>query len=175
MYKNYPFLTETSEQHKGILLAVVNFCLFLSTRFVCSWEFSRNDYNNYSTFVYPSLFNFKWKCIITETCCKRMLQEMPCQECHTQALFLICDGKHDKTNPIWKATRLKNVSLSAECTVNYSHPYIVNKTSRQPERGKARLHRLKGSALVEKGTNSATNSSYGNNEHVMFLILRPEL
>ena len=30
------FLTETSEQHKGRLLAVVTFCLFLSTRFVSS-------------------------------------------------------------------------------------------------------------------------------------------
>ena len=46
MYKNYPlFLTETSEQHKGRLLAAVTFYLFLSTRFVSDCEFSRNYYN----------------------------------------------------------------------------------------------------------------------------------
>ena len=37
-------------------------------------------------------------------------------------------------------------------------------------------HRLKRSALIKKkGTKSATNSCYGNNKHVMFLKLRPEL
>ena len=36
-------------------------------------------------------------------------------------------------------------------------------------------HRLKRSALVRKGTKSATNSWYGNNKHVMFLKLLPEL
>ena len=35
-------------------------------------------------------------------------------------------------------------------------------------------HRLKRSALVRKGTESATNSWYGNNKHVMFLKLLPE-
>ena len=50
----------------------------------------------------------------TETCCKRMLQETPCYERHTQALFLICDRKHDEINPVRKVTRLKNVPMSAE-------------------------------------------------------------
>ena len=41
------FSTETGEQHKGRLLAVVTFCLFLSKRFVSNWELSRNDYNKH--------------------------------------------------------------------------------------------------------------------------------
>ena len=31
-----------------------------------------------------------------------MLQETPCYERHTQALFLICDRKHDEISPVWK-------------------------------------------------------------------------
>ena len=67
-----------------------------------------------------------------------MLQETPRYERHTQALFLICDRKHDETNPVHvrKVTCFKNVSLSAEWTVNYLHSFIVNKTSQPPERGK---------------------------------------
>ena len=53
------------------------------------------------------------------TCCKRMLQESPCYERHTQALFLICDRKHDEINPVRKVTRFKNVPMSAEWTVDY--------------------------------------------------------
>ena len=37
------------------------------------------------------------------------------------------------------------------------------------------IHRLKRSALMKKGTKSATNSCYGNNKHVVFLKLQPEL
>ena len=44
------------------------------------------------------------------------MEEMPCWECHTLALFLICDRKHDETNPVRKVNRFKNVSLAAECT-----------------------------------------------------------
>ena len=51
---------------------------------------------------------------MTETCCKRILQEWPCCERHTQALFLICDRKHDEINPVRKVTRFKNVPMSAE-------------------------------------------------------------
>ena len=47
-----------------------------------------------------------------------MLQESPCYERHTQALFLICDRKHDETNPVRKVTRFKNVPVSAEWKVN---------------------------------------------------------
>ena len=64
-----------------------------------------------------------------------MLQESPCYEGHTQALFLICDRKHDETNPVRKVTRFKNVPVSAEWKVNYSRSFIINKTSRQHERG----------------------------------------
>ena len=39
------FLTETSEQHKGRLLAVVTFCLFFPMRFVSSSDFFRDDHN----------------------------------------------------------------------------------------------------------------------------------
>ena len=63
-----------------------------------------------------------------------MLQESPCYERHTQALFLICDRKHDEINPVRKVTRFKNIPVSAEWTVDYSRSFIVNKTSRQPER-----------------------------------------
>ena len=58
-----------------------------------------------------------------------MLQETPCYERHTQALFRICDRKHDKINFVRKDTRFKNVLLSAEWTVNYFRSFIVNKTS----------------------------------------------
>ena len=68
----------------------------------------------YSTFVCLNLINFQWKCIITETCCKRMLQELPCYERQTQALFLICDRKHDEINPVREVTRFKNEPISAE-------------------------------------------------------------
>ena len=34
-------------------------------------------------------------------------------------------------------------------------------------------HRLERSALVKKGTESATNSCHRNNKHVVFLKLRP--
>ena len=68
----------------------------------------------YSTFVCLSLINFQWKCITTEPCCKRMSQESPCYERHTQALFLICNRKHDEINPVRKVTRFKNVPMSAE-------------------------------------------------------------
>ena len=37
------------------------------------------------------------------------------------------------------------------------------------------IHRLKRNALMKKGTKSATNSCYGNNKHVVFLKLQPEL
>ena len=75
------------------------------------------------------------KCIITETCCKRMLQETPCYESHTQALFLICDRKHNEISPVRNVTRFKNVPLSAEWTINYSSSFIASKTSRQSMRG----------------------------------------
>ena len=67
----------------------------------------------YSTFVCLSLINFQWNLIITETCCKRMLQETPCYARQTQALILICDRKHDEINPVQKVTRFKNVPMSA--------------------------------------------------------------
>ena len=51
---------------------------------------------------------------MTETCSKRVLHETPFYERHTQALFLICDRKHDEINPVRKATRFKNVPMSAE-------------------------------------------------------------
>ena len=72
---------------------------------------------------------------MTETCCKRVLHETPFYERHTQALLLICDRKHDEIHPVRKATRFKNVPMSAEGTVNYSRSFIVNKASRRPERG----------------------------------------
>ena len=71
----------------------------------------------YSTFVCLSLIKFQWKWIITETCCKLMLQETPCYERHTQALFLIFDRKHDEIKPVRKVTHFENVPLSAEWTV----------------------------------------------------------
>ena len=43
-----------------------------------------------------------------------MLQETPCYERHTQALFLICDRKHDEINPVRKVTLFKNVPMSPE-------------------------------------------------------------
>ena len=46
-----------------------------------------------------------------------MLQELPCYERQTQALFLICDRKHDEINPVRKVTRFKNVPMAAEWTV----------------------------------------------------------
>ena len=48
-----------------------------------------------------------------------MLQESPYYERHTQALFLICNRKHDEINPVWKVTRFKIVPLSSEWTVDY--------------------------------------------------------
>ena len=48
-----------------------------------------------------------------------MLQELPCYERQTQALFLICDRKHDEINPVREVTRFKNEPMSAEWTVNY--------------------------------------------------------
>ena len=43
-----------------------------------------------------------------------MLQRTPYYERHTQALFIICDRKHDEINPDRKVTRFKNVPMSAE-------------------------------------------------------------
>ena len=68
----------------------------------------------YSTFVCLSLINFQWKRAIKETGCKRMLQETPCYKHHSQALFLICDQKHNEINPVRKVAGFKNVPLSAK-------------------------------------------------------------
>ena len=68
----------------------------------------------YSTFVCLCLINFQWKCIITETCRKQMLQELPCYEGQTQALFLICDRKHYEVSAVREVTRFKNEPMSAE-------------------------------------------------------------
>ena len=89
----------------------------------------------YSTFVCLSLINFQWKWTIKETCSKRMLQETPCYKHRSQALFLICDQKHDEINPVRKVAGFKNVPLSAKWTINYSSSFTVNKTSQPPERG----------------------------------------
>ena len=46
--------------------------------------------------------------------------------------FSFATGKHDEMNlvcKVSKVTRIKNVPLSAEWTVNYSRSFIVNKTS----------------------------------------------
>ena len=53
-----------------------------------------------------------------------MSQESPCYERHAQALFLICNRKHDEINPVRKVTRFKNVPMSAEWTVDYSRSFI---------------------------------------------------
>ena len=64
-----------------------------------------------------------------------MLQETPCYKHRSQALFLICDQKHNEINPVRKVAGFKNVPLSAKWTINYSSSFTVNKTSRPPERG----------------------------------------
>ena len=78
---------------------------------------------------------FENQIVIGKTYCKRTLKETPCYERHTQAMFLICDRKHDEINPVRKVTRFKNVPMSAAWTVSYSRSFIVDKTGRQPERG----------------------------------------
>ena len=62
-----------------------------------------------------------------------MLQETPCYERHTQALFLIFDRKHDEIKPVRKVTHSKMYHY--QLSEQYSRSFIVNKTSRQPERG----------------------------------------
>ena len=49
-----------------------------------------------------------------------MLQETPCYKHHSQALFLICDQKHNEINPVRKVADFKNVPRSAKWTINYS-------------------------------------------------------
>ena len=49
-----------------------------------------------------------------------MLQETSCYKHHSQALFLICDQKHNEINPVRKVADFKNVPRSAKWTINYS-------------------------------------------------------
>ena len=49
-----------------------------------------------------------------------MLQETPCYKHRSQALFLICDQKHNEINPVRKVADFKNVPRSAKWTINYS-------------------------------------------------------
>ena len=114
-----------------------------------------------------------------------MLQETPCYKHCSQALFLICDQKHNEINPVRKVTCFKNVPLSAKWIVNYSHSFTINTTSQQPERGnhESTCHgtawlppfKMQCFLLPEKGTESATNSCYRITSMQCFSKLRPEL
>ena len=84
--------------------------------------------------------------------------------------FSFATGKHDEINLFRKVTRFKNVPLSAEWTVNFSRSFIVNKTSRQSERGTIKVHvmrlpsthSIKRIILVKK-TNQVSDTVVGRN------------
>ena len=96
-----------------------------------------------------------------------MLQETPCYERHTQALFLICDRKHDEISPVWKVliSKMHQCQLSKQWISRARLSKIKQADSLREETIKAHVmglpytHRLKRSALIKKGTKRQTRAT----------------